>query len=146
MPGAAWIKTCWAVTIDSLSEWQEGGREAVENEESSVRQYYDVAVEPGGAFWLAASDGLVRYAPLTWRSPAPVRKLSALVHGLAGDEAGRLWFVSGAGAPRPPERPPSGVSAAGLDLKQRPGYPRPVSLEGWNAVPRGGGAVPPVSS
>jgi hypothetical protein len=89
-------KTCWAVTFDSLFEWQEGRGEVVENEESTVRQYHDAAVEPGGAFWLAASDGLVRYAPLTWRSPAPVRKLNALVHGLAGDEAGRLWFLSGA--------------------------------------------------
>jgi signal transduction histidine kinase/ligand-binding sensor domain-containing protein len=89
-------QTCWAVTSNSLSSWPAGRGEAVESEESSVRQYYDVAVEPGGAFWLAASDGLVRYAPLTWRSPAPVREISALVHGLAGDEAGRLWFISGA--------------------------------------------------
>jgi signal transduction histidine kinase len=90
-------KTRWAVTIDSLSEWQEGGAEVVESEESSVRQFHDVAVEPGGAFWLAASDGLVRYAPLTWRTPAPVRNISSLAERLAGDEAGRLWFVSGAG-------------------------------------------------
>jgi signal transduction histidine kinase/ligand-binding sensor domain-containing protein len=90
-------KTRWAMTMDSLSEWQEGRGEVVEKEESSVRQYFDAAVEPGGAFWLAASDGLVRYAPLTWRSPASVRQLSSLVHGLAGDEAGRLWFVSGTG-------------------------------------------------
>ena len=90
-------KTCWAASVDSLSEWQEGRAEVVESEESSGRQYYDAAVEPGGAFWLAASDGLVRYAPLTWRSPAPARKLRALVHGLAGDDAGRLWFLSGTG-------------------------------------------------
>ena len=94
----AWFtvdRTCWGATIDSLCAWQEGGREAVENEESSARQYYDLAVEPGGAFWLATSDGLVRYAPLTWRRPASVHHINSLVHGLAGDEAGRLWFVSG---------------------------------------------------
>src|ERR1039458_9052727 len=85
------------MTADSLSEWQEGRGEAVESEESSGRQYHDAAVDPNGAFWLAASDGLMRYAPLTWRSPASVRKLSSLVHGLAGDDAGRLWFLSGAG-------------------------------------------------
>ena len=88
-------QTCWGATIDALCAWQEGGREAVENEESSARQYYDLAVEPGGAFWLATSDGLVRYAPLTWRRPASVHQINSLVHGLAGDEAGRLWFVSG---------------------------------------------------
>jgi signal transduction histidine kinase len=88
-------QTCWAATIDSLCAWKKGGREAVENEENSVRQYYDLAVEPGGAFWLATSDGLLRYAPLTWRRPAPAHQINSLVHGLAGDEAGRLWFVSG---------------------------------------------------
>jgi signal transduction histidine kinase/ligand-binding sensor domain-containing protein len=90
-------KTCWATTVDSLFAWQEGGREAVENNESSMRQNYDVAVEPGSAFWLATSDGLFRYAPLTWRSPPSVRRLDSLIHGLAGDEAGRLWFVSRTG-------------------------------------------------
>src|ERR1035441_4474675 len=69
----------------------------VVSEESSGRQYYDAAVEPNGAFWLAASDGLMRYAPLTWRSPPSVRKIKALVRGLAGDDAGRLWFLSGTG-------------------------------------------------
>jgi signal transduction histidine kinase len=67
----------------------------IQSEEGSGRQYYDLAVEPGGAFWLATSDGLYRYAPLTWRKPRTVRSLSSLVHGLAEDDAGRLWFVSG---------------------------------------------------
>ncbi len=89
-------KTCWAATIDALFEWNEGGHEVVEGEESATRTYYDVAVEPGGAFWLASSDGLFRYAPLTWRTPAAVRSIHTPIHGLAGDEAaGGLWFVSG---------------------------------------------------
>ena len=95
MPGAAPIKTNWAATIDSVCEWEPGGRELIESEEGSVRQYFDVAVESGGAFWLASSDGLFRYAPLTWRCPSPARSLVAAVHGLTGDESGRLWFVSG---------------------------------------------------
>ena len=90
-------KTCWATTVDSLFAWQEGGREVADDNESSMRQIYDVAVEPGSAFWLATSDGLFRYAPLTWRSPYSVRRLTTLIHGLAGDEAGRLWFVSRTG-------------------------------------------------
>ncbi len=108
-------KTCWAATVDSLVEWPEGGGEVVENEEGPVRRYYDVAVEPGGAFWLAASDGLIRCAPLTWRSPAAVRKISTLVHGLAGDEAGRLWFISGA-------------SLHALQNDRHQAYPLPASI------------------
>jgi signal transduction histidine kinase len=88
-------QTDWAAAIDSLCEWEPGGREAIESEEGTERQYYDVAVEPGGAFWLASSDGLFRYAPLTWRCPSPARSITSPIHGLVGDEAGRLWFVSG---------------------------------------------------
>jgi signal transduction histidine kinase len=88
-------KTDWASTIDLLCEWEPGGREAIESEESTARQCYDVAVEPGGAFWLATSDGLFRFAPLTWRSPSPARSITAPVHGLTGDDAGRLWFIAG---------------------------------------------------
>ena len=144
MPGAARIRPAGRATIDSLFAWQEGGREVVENEESSVRQYYDVAVEPGGAFWLATSDGLFRYAPLTWRRPASVHQLNSLVHGLAGDEAGRLWFISGAGLHVLQNDRHQRVSAAGLNLEQRPGGPRPVSLEEWHAVAPGRRPVPAV--
>jgi signal transduction histidine kinase len=108
-------KTCWALTLDSLSEWWEGRGDVVESEEGAVRQYHDAAVEPGSAFWLATSDGLVRYAPLTWRRPAPVRKLSALVHGLVGDNADRLWFLSG-----------TSLHAVQNDRQQE--YPLPASI------------------
>ena len=88
-------KTDWAATINSFFEWEPGARDVIESEESSGRQFYDLAVEPGGAFWLATSDGLVRYAPLTWRSPATFRKVNSLVRCITGDAAGRLWFVTG---------------------------------------------------
>ena len=39
-----------------------------EYEDITARAYNDLAIEPGGAFWLATSDGLFRYAPLAWRS------------------------------------------------------------------------------
>ena len=88
-------KTDWAATLNSFFEWEPGGRDVDESEEGSARQFYDLAVGPGGAFWLATSDGLIRYAPFTWRSPSPLSKVSSLIHCLTGDEAGRLWFVSG---------------------------------------------------
>ncbi len=88
-------KTDWAATLTTLFEWEPGGRDAIEGDEGSVRQFYDLAPEPGGAFWLASSDGLLRYAPLTWRSPSTVRKVSSPIHCLTGDGAGRLWLVSG---------------------------------------------------
>ena len=87
-------RTDWAVTIDSLFEWQAGAPGVVESEEGTTRQCYGVAVERSGAFWLATSDGLFRYAPLAWREPAAAYGTRSLIQCLAGDEAGRLWFIS----------------------------------------------------
>lgn len=85
----------WAMAIDSLWQWQLDSPEMTEIDEVSARQYYDVAVEPSGAFWLATSDGLFRYAPLLWRTPAATRNLSVPVRGLAGNQERGLWFVAG---------------------------------------------------
>ena len=88
-------KTYWASTIDSLETWSGGRRETIENEDISARQYFDVAVEPGGVFWIATSDGLLRFAPLTWRTPVAVRQVGSLVSCLTPDEGGRVWFIAG---------------------------------------------------
>jgi signal transduction histidine kinase len=87
--------TCWAATTDKLLQRQPDRPDMLENEEISPRQYFDVAVEPSGAFWLATSDGLFRYAPQSWRSPGGVRNLRSVVHCMAPDREGRLWFIAG---------------------------------------------------
>jgi signal transduction histidine kinase len=88
-------KVCWATTADKLLQWLPERAGVLENEEISARRYADVAVEPNGAFWLATSDGLFRYAPQSWRSPASVAKINSVVHCTAADREGRLWFISG---------------------------------------------------
>ncbi len=88
-------KTCWAATADKLFQWQTDRTNIVENEEILPRQYSDVAVEPGGAFWLATSDGLFRYAPQSWRTPGSVRNVRSAVRCTVADREGRLWFISG---------------------------------------------------
>ena len=88
-------KTLWAATTESLFQFPEGRPEMIKNEEISAGQYFDLAVEPGGTFWLATSDGLFRYAPPVWRSPGSLQKINTLVHCLTEDSDGRLWFVSG---------------------------------------------------
>jgi signal transduction histidine kinase len=90
-------RTCWAITGTSLLQGEVGNSKLTENEDISARQYYDVSVEPDGNFWLATSDGLFHYAAPIWRSPRPLKELNSLVHCLAGDKAGRLWFVSANG-------------------------------------------------
>jgi signal transduction histidine kinase/ligand-binding sensor domain-containing protein len=88
-------RICWAATADKLFEWHTDRPEFFENEEISARKYSDVAVEPNGPFWLATSEGLCRYAPQSWRSPASVAKFKSLVHCTAADREGRLWFITG---------------------------------------------------
>jgi signal transduction histidine kinase/ligand-binding sensor domain-containing protein len=89
--------TWWAATMDSLLQADEESSEWVENNEISARNYRDTALARNGAFWLATADGLFNRLSLVWRSPYAVRKLGSLVHCLAEDQAGGLWFVSGAG-------------------------------------------------
>jgi len=90
-------KTFWAFTSSSLFQGEGNRSEMVEDEDVSAVQYFDVASEPNGVFWLATSEGLFRCAPLTWRSPPGAQSIHALAHGLAGDADGRLWFLSGGG-------------------------------------------------
>ena len=87
--------TCWAFSGRALFEREEGAKGMAENEEISARQYFDVAVEPDGTFWLATSEGLFRYAPLLWRTPSAVGQLHSLADCLSADQDGRVWFVSG---------------------------------------------------
>jgi len=87
--------TTWAMTRETLLHGSSEQSALVNVEEVFAHQYSDVATEPGGAFWLATSEGVIRYAPLIWRSPGAVAKLDSLVHCLASDSAGRIWYVAG---------------------------------------------------
>ncbi len=80
-----------AATAASMWQWKDG--QVIESDEISVREYLGVAVEPGGAFWLATSEGLFRYALTAWRIPGALEKLSSQVRCVTADPAGRLWFV-----------------------------------------------------
>lgn len=85
----------WGMTVDSLFEWDADRRQLVQNEDISPHQFFDIALEPSGAFWLATSDGLFRYAPALWRKPAALREQNSPIGCLAADSEEQLWFVSG---------------------------------------------------
>jgi signal transduction histidine kinase/ligand-binding sensor domain-containing protein len=71
----------WAVSSNRL--FHLNGGELVGDGDLSQRQYYDVAVDWRGAFWLATSAGLVRFTPALWQ-PAPAEeKISAAAQSLA---------------------------------------------------------------
>jgi signal transduction histidine kinase len=89
-------KTRWAMSTEALFEGDETHPDLAESDEISARSYFDVAVQSGTTFWLATSDGLVRYSPALWRSPAAVKRINAPVRCLASDSSGGLWFTAGA--------------------------------------------------
>jgi signal transduction histidine kinase len=90
-------KTRWAMSTVSLFEGDQSRPDLAECDEISARGYFDVAVQAGGTFWLATSDGLFRYAPALWRAPAALKRINSPVSCLAGDPAGGLWFSVGIG-------------------------------------------------
>ena len=87
-------KVLWVATTNSLYQQEPGQTGLAKYQEISASQYNDVAMEPGGTFWLATSDGLFHYAPPLWRSPDPIRQINSPVRCLAEDAAGRLWFAA----------------------------------------------------
>ncbi|MCW5552860.1 MAG: hypothetical protein KIS67_11960 [Verrucomicrobiae bacterium] len=88
-------RSLWAASINSLFQRGAGEMELTETSELAARSYFDLAVEPSGAFWLATSDGLFRYALPLWRSPEPAQRINSLVHNFVEDVAGRLSFLAG---------------------------------------------------
>jgi signal transduction histidine kinase len=69
--GWAGRASTWFAGSDALYELDDTQTNAVVHEEISFRRIHDVAVEPGGAFWLATSDGLFRHAPTLWQPDGP---------------------------------------------------------------------------
>jgi signal transduction histidine kinase/ligand-binding sensor domain-containing protein len=90
----------WGFSPEALYQWEPGSAEVTETEELSARRYFDAAVETGGAFWLATSDGLFRYTRPPWQTPVGVRSLRSTIRTMASDSRGGIWFVSGTGLHR----------------------------------------------
>jgi signal transduction histidine kinase/ligand-binding sensor domain-containing protein len=87
-------KILWFATTNAIYQQEPGQTNWTEYQDISDHQYNEVAMEPGGTFWLATSDGLFHYAPPLWRSPDPLQRINSPVRCLAEDAAGRLWFVA----------------------------------------------------
>lgn len=83
-------RTLYAATAQSLFQWDDAHTNWLENEEFSPGQIFDVKVEPGGAFWLATSGGLIRGSAALWETPEAIRDLELPVQSVAEDSQGRL--------------------------------------------------------
>ncbi len=90
----AWDEVSWACTVNNLLRFEPGSMRGTTRERLWAGQYNDVAAEPGAAFWLATSEGLLRYAPSLWRIPVALEDVYSHVHALVEDKQDRLWAAS----------------------------------------------------
>jgi signal transduction histidine kinase/ligand-binding sensor domain-containing protein len=81
----------WAASSTALYKWRDGALAVVTN--LSPRLYRDAGVDGRGTFWLATSEGLVRFTPTLWRSPESGALPNSTVRRIA--EGGVLTDVAG---------------------------------------------------
>lgn len=88
-----WDRTTWGFSFNSLFRFDVFQPEILQREPVFGPQY-DVALEPGGACWIAAADGLVRYAPFLWHAPPELERLQSPVYSLVFESGSgsNLWL------------------------------------------------------
>jgi signal transduction histidine kinase/CheY-like chemotaxis protein/ligand-binding sensor domain-containing protein len=83
----------WVQEGDSL-KWQQGGAlQPIDRTAILSDSLREVLTEPGGAFWLATYDGVLRNAPRLWRTP-PGGELENPVYAIEDDGSGGLWLLT----------------------------------------------------
>lgn len=86
----------WGLTINSLLRI-DLKQAKVEKVQHPAAQFYDVAVQPRGVFWLASLEGLWRYAPLAWRKPPGASEFVTVTYSALQDANNSLWFATADG-------------------------------------------------
>ena len=77
---------------NSLTLVHSDGRETVYREELLSGRINDLVVEDDGTFWIATSQGVVRYAPSIWSIPREIADVKNTVNSIYKDKKGNLWF------------------------------------------------------
>lgn len=54
-----------------------------------------VVSNPDQGFWLGTTNGVARYSPPLWRTPAELAATDGAVSAITGDSRGRVWLLSG---------------------------------------------------
>jgi signal transduction histidine kinase len=90
-------RVLWAHSLTTLFQFEQGTWTPVKIPGLVKPQILDVAVEAGGVFWLATSEGLVRQSPRTWRRPPDLEPAPGPVRAMAETPDGTVWFAAGDG-------------------------------------------------
>ena len=87
-------ETLWMIEGTAISRVEQGRSTVVERMQALAGAVFDVAPRPDGSFFLATSDGVARYAPTLWQTPATLRSLDTPVHSFLEDRQGRMWIAA----------------------------------------------------
>ncbi len=86
--GSIWIQ--WG--DNSLTQIYPNGEKQHYREELLSGAVYDLAIDTDGSFWLATSQGVVRYAPSIWSTPRAISDIKNTVNFVYKDSNDSLWF------------------------------------------------------
>jgi hypothetical protein len=81
----------WILDGASLFQLTSGKKLTVDRIGALSGTIFDVFTEGHNTFWMATSEGLVRYSPPLWRAP-PGLEFDQPVHAITEDRRGSLWF------------------------------------------------------
>lgn len=90
-----WTEMPWGFSFNSLFRYDPRASPAgALLREPVLGRQYDVATEPGGAFWIATSEGIVRYAPFLWHVPPRLEPVQSPVHAILfePDSVTNVWL------------------------------------------------------
>ncbi|MBA4147965.1 MAG: hypothetical protein H0X66_07590 [Verrucomicrobia bacterium] len=86
----------WAVSINSLLRQEWDGTWGEDRDVPAI-QFFDVATEANGVFWLATSEGLLRHSPALWQSPTGLRPNVSSIRSIGERSDGSIWMASAEG-------------------------------------------------
>jgi signal transduction histidine kinase/CheY-like chemotaxis protein/streptogramin lyase len=84
----------WIHDNGSLFSICSGRQPAVDRRGVLAGSLVDYVTQPGGAFWVTTTEGVMRYSPPLWRTPPAVASLGQPVLSMVEDQAGRMWFTA----------------------------------------------------
>jgi ligand-binding sensor domain-containing protein len=84
----------WIVEDTSMYRLVGGQKRKVDRLGVLSGNIFDVFTEGDRTFWIATSEGVVRYTPTLWQSPPGLEDPDATIHAAAEDSVGRLWFAA----------------------------------------------------
>ncbi len=89
----------WSQSINKVVRSMRGGGgdSKGEGEQLTAGQFFDVAGTGTGVYWMATSDGAVRFAPLPWQIPVGMIPEGVSLYALFRESSGDFWIAASGG-------------------------------------------------